>query len=136
MVWLCAPRCSLFLQIFSNDWCILHLILIGYQEHFAIAAVDSTTQGIPFDVASLTLHDSRIFSRNNQPTIEYLTNYMQKNWTFWQKSVPSTLDILHLNLVYCRGKYNADKELYYLKGIPVKRIACKKYVVSISGKRY
>ena len=87
---------------------------------------------MPFDAASLTLHDSKIFSRNHKPTIEYLTVDMQKNWTLWQKSVPSPLDLLHLNLVYCRGKYNVNKKLHCRKGILVKRIASKKYIVSRS----
>ena len=112
---------------------MLQLISKGFQENFAIAAVDSTTQGMPFDTVSLTLYDSRLLSRNNQPTIKYLHNELQRNWTFYQRS-PSVLDMLHLNLVYCKGKYNTDKELYDRKGIFVKRIASKKYTVSSSGK--
>ena len=87
---------------------------------------------MPFDAASLTLVDSKMFSRNNEPTIKYV-KYEHKNLPFWQRNSPSSLDILHLNLVYCEGKYNADKELYYTKGIIVKRIVSGKYMYILSS---
>ena len=90
--------------------------------------MDSTTQGIPFDVTSLTLFDSKIFSRNNQLTIRYV-KYEHKILGLWQGTKPSPLDILHLNLVYCGGKYNADKELHCMKAILVKGIVSWKYIL-------
>lgn len=78
-----------------------HEILIGCENNFAMKLTDSTTQGLPFDHASFTLANTEKCSRNTQPTFVVGGFGIMRR----KKQIPSPLDFLHLNILYCRGEH-------------------------------
>lgn len=85
---------------------------------------------MPFDFASLTLFDTKLFSRNAEPTLELLAHEGHK---MPHKALPSLLDMLHLNLAYCKGKYQSDTELQFITGILVSFLIGNAYLIKSSG---
>ena len=68
------------------------------------------SQGLPYNMESVTHYYSHEYSRNNQPTIVPL-DYSISLSTFGRSKLPNFYDYLHIRLLYCGG----EKALFILK---------------------
>ena len=63
----------------------------------------STTQNLPYDYHSIMHYKAFELSKNTTPTIKSL-NASVPECSLGNSKVPTSLDILHINLLYCDGK--------------------------------
>jgi Astacin (Peptidase family M12A) len=66
----------------------------GTQQNFNKAkAGETTTYGVPYDVASIMHYSKYAFSVNGQPTIEALVSHFLKRFIFFKKTNPLTVHV-------------------------------------------
>ena len=63
-----------------------------------------STQGVPYDYASIMHYGEFTSSKNGQRTILPLGNITQQVF-LGQSQYPTEYDYLHVNLLYCKGEY-------------------------------
>ena len=64
-----------------------------------------TTNNIPYDFDSIMHYDAYAFSRNNEPTIEPLSDTVSLG-RLGQRSQLSQYDLDHVRELYCRGMHS------------------------------
>ena len=71
---------------------------------------DAFTQGLPYDIHSIMHFSSFACSVNGRPTMTlHPHGYLLPTQT--KQDMPTVYDYLHINLLYCHGKYAFLKEI-------------------------
>ena len=80
--------------------------LTGHEQNFrAVSPRFFTTQGVPYDLASIMHYGAYDFSRNGQPTIVPLDSSIPLS-SLGQENGFSQKDLQHINALYCnKGEY-------------------------------
>lgn len=80
--------------------------LTGREHNFRAASSRFfTTQGVPYDIASIMHYDAYAFSRNGWPTIVPRDSSIPLN-SLGQDNGFSQRDVQHINALYCnKGEY-------------------------------
>ena len=79
-----------------------NIIFTGSHWMFEIIEENASVQGIAYDYQSIMHFRNQAFSRNNLNTIVLLKHRFQRSSN---TRYPSTLDIRHLNVLYCGGTH-------------------------------
>ena len=78
-------------------------LIEGKEDLFKISE-SSSTQNLPYDYHSIMHYKAFEFSKNITPTIQSL-NASIPQCSLGNSGVPTSFDILHINLLYCEGKW-------------------------------
>ena len=74
----------------------------GREHNFRVASSRFfTTQGVPYDIASIMHYDAYAFSRNGWPTIVPVNSRISLR-SLGQRNGFSQKDIQHINALYCK----------------------------------
>ena len=103
-----------FFQYFSLLWIkvsafiflLSSVSLTGHQQNFRAASSRSfTTQGVPYDIASIMHYDAYAFSRNGRPTIVPVDSSIPLS-SLGQDNGFSQRDLQHIKALYCNKGVN------------------------------
>ncbi len=79
----------------------MHTHFTGVENNFDIVSRSFvTTQGVPYDISSVMHYGAFAFTRNGRPTIQPVDSTVALN-QLGQRSGFSTLDLQHVNTLYC-----------------------------------
>ena len=88
-------KISVFTFLFSS-------VSSGREHNFRVASSRFfTTQGVPYDIASIMHYDAYAFSRNGWPTIVPVNSRISLR-SLGQRNGFSQKDIQHINALYCK----------------------------------
>ena len=83
----------------------IYLCNVGYSKEFNIE-VKSTSQNLPYDYFSVMHHYHNSFSSSCRLSTMIPVNLSIAPECLGTSTVTTELDLLHINLLYCGGKYN------------------------------
>ena len=85
-----------------------YIAFTGLVGEFCILDENTSTQEMPYDYKSVMHLGTHVFTKGRDKTIVPLKAIGHLSIGPY----PTTLDIIHINMLYCQGKCNAYNDLY------------------------